>query len=68
MLLLGVFLLGLFTSNTAIAVAASLGFLTSGKNFVIYGALSAVTAISSLLLGVVFLLGRGSALPAFFGG
>ena len=67
-LLLAVFLLGLFTSNTAIAVAASFGYLTSSKNFFIYAALSAATAVSSLVLGVIFVLGRGSVLPAFFGG
>ena len=67
-LLLTVFLLGLFASNTAIAVAATLGFLSSSKNFVFYAALSAVTAVSSLVIGVVFLLGRGSVLPSFFAG
>ena len=66
--LLGVFLLGLFASNTAIAVAAAFGFLSSSKNFVLYATLSAVTGISSLAIGALFLLGRGSVLPSFFTG
>ena len=67
-LLLAVFLLGLFTSNSAVAAAASLGFLSSSRNFALYATLSIVTAVSSLAIGVLFLLGRGSVLPSFFAG
>ena len=67
-LLLGVFLLGLLLSNTVIAVVAALGLLTSSRNFAVYATLSIVTGASSLLIGALFLLGRGAVLPAFFSG
>ena len=67
-LLLAVFLGGLFAANTAVAVAAAFGFLSSSRNFALYIGLSVLTAASSLAIGVLFLVGRGSVLPAFFGG
>jgi len=65
---LGVFLLGLFAANTGLALASASGFLAASKRFPIYAAVSLVTAVASLVLGVAFLLGQDSWLPVFFGG
>jgi high-affinity nickel-transport protein len=64
MAVLGVFVLGLVTANTLIAVAASLGFLSATRSAWVYRATGAVVAAFSLILGTVFLLGDGSTLPA----
>jgi high-affinity nickel-transport protein len=68
LIVLGVFLLGLFTANTALALASASGFLAASRRFGIYAAVSVVTAVASLILGVAFLLGQDSWLPVFFGG
>jgi hypothetical protein len=65
---LGVFLLGLFAANTALALASSSGFLAATKRFGVYAAVSIVTAVASLVLGVSFVLGKDAWLPALFGG
>lgn len=64
--LLVCFLAGLVTSNTAIAVASTFGFLGASTNFGLYAAVSVVIAAFSLALGFVFLLGQGAVLPAIF--
>jgi hypothetical protein len=63
-----VFLLGLFAANSALAVASASGFLAATKRFTIYATVSVVTAVASLVLGVAFVLGEDSWLPVFFGG
>jgi hypothetical protein len=65
---LAVFLVGLFAANTLVALAATSGFLAASRHFVIYAVVSVVTAVTSLVLGTVFLLGHDSWLPALFGG
>ncbi len=67
-IVLAVFLLGLFAANTALAFASASGFLAASKRFPIYAGVSIVTAVASLVLGVAFLLGQDSWLPVFFGG
>ena len=67
-IVLGVFLLGLFAANTALAFASASGFLAASKRFGIYATVSVVTAVASLVLGVAFVLGQDSWLPVFFGG
>jgi hypothetical protein len=67
-IVLGVFLLGLFAANTALALASASGFLAASKRFGIYATVSVVTAVASLVLGVAFVLGQDSWLPVFFGG
>ena len=62
MVLLVVFLAGLLTSNTAIAVASSFGFLRAGRNFAAYAVVSAVAGLLSLAVGGLLLLGRGGML------
>ncbi|HEX9969458.1 MAG TPA: hypothetical protein VGB03_04905 [Acidimicrobiales bacterium] len=67
-LMLVAFLLGLVATNTAIAVASAFGFLHAERHWRLYVAIAAVTGAASLAVGVLFLLGRESVLPAFFGG
>lgn len=57
LLLLVFFIAGLITSNTAIAIASSLGFLGASSNFKLYATISVVIAIFSLALGTLFLAG-----------
>lgn len=66
-LLLAVFLAGLFTSNTAVAVVSASGFLSARRRFPVYAAISVVTGVFSLAIGALFLAGRGAVLPGFFG-
>lgn len=67
-LTLAVFLVGLFAANTVLAVASASGFLAATRRFTVYAVVSVITALASLVLGVSFLLGEDSWLPAFFGG
>lgn len=66
--LLVCFLVGLVASNTLIALAGTFGFLGAARNFKLYATVSVVTATFSLVIGSLFLLGRGALLPAIFGG
>ena len=68
MLLLACFIVGLLASNTAVAAAATLGFLQSSRRFRVFATVSVITAASSLVIGALFLLGRGDVLPAILGG
>jgi high-affinity nickel-transport protein len=68
LLVLACFLVGLLSSNSLIAVAGSFGFLRASKSFLVYAAVSMLTATFSLVVGAVFLLGRSTVLPAMFGG
>lgn len=66
LVVLATFLVGLFAANTALAAASASGFLTASRRFPVYATVSVVTAVASLVLGVSFLLGAESWLPAFF--
>ena len=61
-----VFLVGLVAANSLITVGSALGFLNATKNFSVYAAVAVTTGIFSLLVGVIFVLGAESILPAFF--
>ncbi len=63
-----VFILGLVLSNSIITVGSALGFLSASRNFAVYATVAVITAVFSLVLGALFVLGRESVLPAFFGG
>lgn len=63
-----VFLVGLLASNTLITVGSAAGFLTASKNWPLYVSIAVLTAGFSLVIGTLFVFGRGSVLPAFFGG
>jgi cytochrome c biogenesis protein CcdA len=62
------FLVGLLTSNTLITLGSAFGFLSASRNFAVYATVAVIVGAFSLVLGVVFLLGHESVLPAFFGG
>jgi len=62
------FLVGLFTANSALAVASASGFLAAGRSFKVYATISAITGCASFVLGLIFLLGKTAFLPAIFGG
>jgi high-affinity nickel-transport protein len=66
--LLAVFLLGLLSSNTIVALAGTFGFLGSTRNWPLYVTVSLVTAAGSLVIGSLFLFGHGNFLPAIFSG
>ena len=68
MLVLVMFLVGLFVSNTAITIGATYGFKEAMQRPRVQLTLGAVTAVMSLVLGIFFVLGADAALPAFFAG
>lgn len=66
--LLVVFVLGLVTSNTGIALASTFGYLNAARSFGIYATVAVLTGVFSVVIGTLFVLGRGSLLPVFFAG
>src|SRR5437763_4729773 len=68
LVLLVCFLVGLLTSNSLIAFASTFGFLSASRNWRVYLGVSLVTAVFSLGIGLVFVSGHATVLPAFFGG
>ena len=66
--LLVCFIVGLLASNTVVALAGTLWSFGTRRNFALYATVSAVTALGSLIIGSLFLLGHGASLPALFGG
>jgi cytochrome c biogenesis protein CcdA len=62
------FIIGLLGSNSLIAVGSAWGFLRASTNFPLYAAVAVLTAVFSLILGTLFVLGKESILPAIFGG
>jgi high-affinity nickel-transport protein len=65
---LAVFLLGLFTANSILAVMSASGFLAATKRFPVYATVSVITAVASLILGLLFVTGNDASLPAILGG
>ncbi|MCU1401609.1 MAG: hypothetical protein JWN62_4718 [Acidimicrobiales bacterium] len=65
-LLLVCFIIGIFVSNTMVAVASSYGYLSAARNFRVYATIALVNACASLVIGTVFVTGRG--LPTILGG
>ncbi len=66
--ILAMFLLGLLTSNALITVGSAFGFMKASKNWALYVTIALLTASFSLVIGMLFLLGKGTVLPALFGG
>ena len=62
------FIIGLLGSNSLIAVGSAWGFLRASTNFPLYATVAVLTAVFSLILGTLFVLGKESVLPAIFGG
>ncbi len=65
---LGAFIVGLLSSNSLITVGTAFGFLQASKNFKIYVTVAVLTAAFSLGIGIIFVLGKTTLLPALFGG
>jgi hypothetical protein len=67
-ILLASFLVGLLSSNTVITLGTAYGFVRASKNWTLYVTVAVLTATFSLVIGTLFILGRGTVLPALFGG
>jgi len=65
---LAAFIVGLLASNTAVAVAGTFGLVHATKRWSVYAAISLVTALFSLAVGTLFVLGQGTVLPTILGG
>jgi high-affinity nickel-transport protein len=68
LLALVAFIVGLLASNSLITMGSAFGFLQASKNFAVYAAVALVTAVFSLVLGVIFVLNRSDILPPLLGG
>jgi ABC-type nickel/cobalt efflux system permease component RcnA len=62
------FLAGLLSSNSLVTLGSAFGFLSASRNFAVYATVGVIVGAFSLALGVLFVLGQESVLPAFFGG
>jgi high-affinity nickel-transport protein len=62
------FIVGLLVSNSLITLGSAFGFLSASRNFAVYATVGVIVGLFSLALGVLFVLGQESVLPAFFGG
>ena len=67
-LLVLTFIIGLLISNSVITVLSTLGYLRARKNTPALLVLGGLTAVFSLAVGTIFLLGHGTLLPAILGG
>jgi high-affinity nickel-transport protein len=67
-LVLIAFLVGLLLSNSIITIGSAFGFLQAERNFALYATVAVLAGTFSLVLGLIFVLGKESILPAFFGG
>jgi high-affinity nickel-transport protein len=65
---LAAFIIGLLASNSLITFGSAVGFIRASENWKIYVSIAVITAVFSLVIGTLFLLGRGAVLPAIFGG
>lgn len=68
LIVLAAFIVGLLISNSLITLGSAYGFLSASRNFAVYAAVGVTVGLFSLVLGVLFVLGLESVLPAFFGG
>jgi len=68
LVLLVAFIVGLLSSNSAVACAGTFGYLGATHNFRLYVAVSCITALFSLVIGGIFLFGSAGRLPAMLGG
>lgn len=66
--MLGVFVVGTIVSTVGIVFVSLAGYVGAAKHPRLTMALSFVTAASSIAIGVTFVLGRSSTLPALVGG
>ncbi len=66
-LLLGAFVVGLLISNTAVAVASTVGFEQGRRAPTIYLTLALITGFASLVMGLLYVAGKAELLPSLFG-
>ena len=64
--LLVCFIVGIFVSNTVVAVASSYGYLNANRSFPLYAAIGVANAAASLVVGTIML--SGGTLPTLLGG
>jgi high-affinity nickel-transport protein len=57
------FIVGLLVSNTLVAVTSATGFIGAQRLRTLYVIVGAVAGVSSLVIGVLFIAGLGTALP-----
>jgi high-affinity nickel-transport protein len=57
------FIVGLLISNTLVAVTSATGFIGAQRLRTLYVIVGAVAGVSSLVIGVLFIAGLGTALP-----
>ncbi len=57
------FVVGLLISNTLVAVVSASGFIGAQRMRILYVIVGAVAGLASLVIGVFFILGLGTALP-----
>ena len=60
---LGAFIVGLLVSNTLVAVTSATGFIGAQRLRTLYVIVGAVAGVSSLVIGLFFIVGLGTALP-----
>jgi ABC-type nickel/cobalt efflux system permease component RcnA len=68
LLLLACFLIGLLAANAAVALAGTAGSVGVRGNRQVYVAVSLITALFTGAIGILFLVGSSSSLPAMLGG
>jgi high-affinity nickel-transport protein len=61
--ILGAFIVGLLISNTLVAVTSATGFIGAQRLRTLYVIVGAVAGLSSLVIGLFFIAGLGTALP-----
>jgi len=61
--ILGAFIVGLLFSNTLVAVTSATGFIGAQRLRTLYVIVGAVAGVSSLVIGLFFIAGLGTALP-----
>lgn len=62
------FVVGLFCGNSLLAGFSSLGFGAGRRAPVVYAVMASTTAVLSIGVGSLYLLGRADLLPGFLGG
>jgi high-affinity nickel-transport protein len=62
------FLVGLVLANSAITMSAAYGFFAADRRGWVYTGLAGATAVVSLVVGTLLVLGQDAFLPAFFAG
>ena len=62
------FLTGLFAANTLVTIGSAYGFVSATRHPRVYLTLASVTAVVSLTLGTLYLVGADSVIPPLLGG